>query len=149
MNISVKVTGLSLRITPTNGYSKEIIRSVLGIVFVTIHGYIITHEGSPITHKSGLKKGFLDACKDGKMPYGRKIPDGITFHDFMRTVKTNMAKACVAGVYREMILVHALTAMDRHYIVGDDESLHAAMDKYTAWLDHEFDQNVDQVQKTG
>jgi hypothetical protein len=86
---------------------------------------------------------------------GRKIPDGITFHDIRRTVKTHMLYAGVDKIYRDLILGHSLKGMDVHYLIPSDESIKMAMEKYTVWLDTKIseaqyfvDQNVDQ-NKTG
>ncbi len=46
-----------------------------------------------------------------------------------------------------MILGHSLQGMDIHYMAPDDETLKAAMDKYTMWIDDQIvnvDQSVDQ-----
>ena len=71
----------------------------------------------------------------------------MTMHDFRRTVKTNMARAGVGDVFRNVILGHAMQGMDKHYISLTDDDLRNAMDTYTAWLDREaanVDQTVDQ-----
>ncbi len=67
-----------------------------------------------------------------------------------------MLKAGVEKEYRDTILGHSLKGMDKHYIVIDDKSLTAAMDKYTRWIDEKFksifsnvDHTVDQMQKNG
>ena len=44
--------------------------------------------------------------------YGEKTPNGITFHDMRRTVKTNMLNAGVDKTYRDMILGHRLQNVD-------------------------------------
>lgn len=69
------------------------------------------------------------------MPYGRKVQEGITFHDFRRTAKTFMLKAGVDKVYRDKILGHALQGMDKHYMVVEDEDLKRAMGIFTDYLD--------------
>jgi integrase len=102
---------------------------------------------------NSLKKQFPETCHRAKIPYGRKVEGGVTFHDLRRTVKTNMVTAGVDKVYRDTILGHSLKGMDIHYIVPSDEDLKAAMTKYTQWLDYQMkddsqdiDQNNDQVQ---
>ncbi|MBC8430950.1 MAG: hypothetical protein H8D96_03425 [Desulfobacterales bacterium] len=59
------------------------------------------------------------------------MPHGIIFHDFRRTVKTNMLNAGVDKVHRDLILRHSLKGMDVHYMALSDDSLKEAMDKYT------------------
>ena len=70
-----------------------------------------------------------------KVPYGRKVEGGATFHDIRRTVKTNMFYAGVDKVYRDLILGHSLKGMDVHYLSPSEEALRKAMDKYADWID--------------
>jgi integrase len=114
------------------------------------HPYVITYRGSRIAHKDGLKNSFKTACKNAKIPHGRKTENGIIFHDIRRTVKTNMLTAGVDKVHRDLILGHSLQGMDVHYMAPDDETLKEAMEKYTRWIDGQFqnvDQSVDQDEK--
>ena len=69
------------------------------------------------------------------IPQGRDEPDGLTFHDIRRTVKTNMLNAGVDKVHRDMILGHSFHGMDVHYMAPSEDDLHRAMAKYTEWLD--------------
>ncbi|MBW1693299.1 MAG: hypothetical protein JRJ41_03900 [Deltaproteobacteria bacterium] len=104
-------------------------------------------ETNPVAHKDGLKNSFKTACKNAKIPQGRKTPNGIIFHDIRRTVKTNMLTAGVDKVHRDLILGHSLQGMDVHYMAPDDETLKDAMEKYTRWIDDQIvnvDQSVDQ-----
>jgi hypothetical protein len=62
-----------------------------------------------------------------------------------------MASAGVDPAHRDTILGHSLQGMDAHYIAPNDNTLILAIEKYTAWLDHQIahvlasvDQNVDQ-----
>ncbi len=71
------------------------------------------------------------------------LPNGIIFHDIRRTVKTNMLAAGIDKVHRDLILGHSLKGMDVHYMAPDDDTLRDVVDKYTHWLDDQF-QNVDQ-----
>lgn len=98
-------------------------------------GYVLTYNGKPIKDKGGLKRSFKTACKNVNIPCGRKVPDGITFHDIRRTVKTNMVNAGVDKVHRDVILGHSLQGMDAHYMAPSEEDLQKAMEKYTKWLD--------------
>jgi integrase len=99
------------------------------------HNFVFTYKGKPITHKSGFKRSFITACSDAKIPYGRKEPNGITFHDIRRTVKTNMLNSGMDKAHRDMIIGHSLEGMDAHYLVPTEDSLTEAMDRYTRWLD--------------
>jgi integrase len=112
------------------------------------HGHIFTYNGQPIVNKVGAKKSFRTACKEVGVPYGRKEPDGITFHDIRRTVKTNMLAAGVDKAHRDMILGHSLQGMDAHYFSPTEESLKEAMERFTLWLDRKLEEasaNVDQT----
>jgi integrase len=124
------------------------VKSVLGSVPRALnHPYVITYRGSPIAHKNGLKGSFKTACKNAKIPHGRKTENGIIFHDIRRTVKTNMLSAGIDKVHRDLILGHSLQGMDVHYMAPDDETLKEAMEKYTRWIDNQIanvDQSVDQ-----
>jgi hypothetical protein len=129
---------------PINYHVKNVLDSVPRALN---HPYVITYRGSRIAHKDGLKKSFKTACKNAKIPRGRKTPNGIIFHDIRRTVKTNMLSAGVDKVHRDLILGHSLQGMDIHYMAPDDETLKEAMEKYTGWLDDQIanvDQSVDQ-----
>ena len=110
------------------------------------HDYIFTYGNKPITSDKGITKSFRTACKKAGIVYGKKLDGGLIFHDFRRTVKTYMVDAGVDKAYRDTILGHSLKGMDTHYIKPSEESLTAAMDKYTAWLDAQVEaklQNVD------
>ena len=98
------------------------------------HDFVFTYKGSSIA-EGGIKRSFKTACKNAGVPYGRKTLNGITFHDFRRTVKTNMLNAGVDKIYRDLILGHSLKGMDVHYLAPSEESLKHAMEKYTLWLD--------------
>ncbi|UCF83345.1 MAG: site-specific integrase, partial [Desulfobacteraceae bacterium] len=97
------------------------------------HDFVFTYKGQPISHKDSLKKSFKTACDDAGIPHGTKTPNGITFHDIRRTVKTNMLTAGVDKAHRDMILGHSLEGMD--YLIPTEDSLKEAMDRYTKWLD--------------
>ena len=89
--------------------------------------------------ENSLKKQFVETCQKADIIYGRKTPNGITFHDIRRSVKTYMLHAGVDKIHRDAILGHSLSGMDSHYIVVTDESLTKAMKKYTKWLDEQID----------
>jgi integrase len=113
------------------------------------HDFVLTFKNQPIKGTGGLKKSFQDACRRGKVTYGRKVAGGIIFHDIRRTVKTNMLNAGVDKVHRDLILGHRLQGMDAYYMAPSEEDLHSAMARYTGWLDNQIarktvDLNVDQ-----
>jgi len=136
---------------PINSHVKEVLDSVPRALK---HDYVFTFKGQPITHKDSLKRSFQTACKNAKIPYGQKTPNGVIFRDIRRTVKTGMADAGIDKVYRDTILGHSLEGMDAHYIVPSEDSLTKAMDQYTEWLNKQIedvflnvDQTVDQTTK--
>lgn len=69
----------------------------------------------------------------------RKTPDGVTFHDIRGSVKTNMLRAGVDKIYRDIFLGHSLQGMDRHYMSPSEDDLHRAMNKYNKWLDGQLE----------
>jgi integrase len=99
---------------------------------------VLTYLNEPIVTPGGLKNSFITACGKAGIPYGQHEPNGITFHDLRRTVKTNMLNAGVDKAYRDIILDHAPQGMDVHYLSPSEADLHRAMSKYTAWLDGEM-----------
>jgi integrase len=109
------------------------------------HGYVITYNGKRIRKKDGYKRSFITACKNAKIPCGRKAQNGIVFHDIRRTVKTNMLSAGVDKAHRDFILGHSLHGMDAHYLKPTDETLKEAMEKYTIWLNNQLEVNLENV----
>lgn len=100
------------------------------------HGYVFTYRGNAFA-EGGIKRSFKTACTNTKVSYGRKTENGLTFHDIRRTVKTNMLKAGVNKIYRDLILGHSLKGMDAYYIKPDDKDLKKAMDIYTVWFEEQ------------
>jgi integrase len=134
---------------PINRHVQEVLKNIPRAIN---HDFVFTYKGNPIRSKSGLNHSFKTACNQAGIPCGRKIPDGITFHDIRRTVKTNMLNAGVDKAHRDLILGHSLEGMDVHYIAPDEDTLTQAMEKYTRWLDDQIahalasvDHPVDQV----
>lgn len=123
---------------------KEVPRSIK-------HDYIFMYNGTELA-EGAVKKSFRTCCKNAQIPHGRKVQNGITFHDIRRSVKTNMLVAGINQVHRDVILGHTLKGMDVHYLVVNDEALTKAIDQYTKWFDDQVkaaisnnDQNVDQT----
>jgi integrase len=120
---------------PINHHVKDVLDSFPRAIN---HEFVFTHKGMPIRHKQGFKFILKSACKRAGVPYGRNTPNGFTFHDIRRTVKTNMLNAGVDKVYRDLILGHSLRGMDAHYLAPSEDSLKDAMNKYTRWLDDQI-----------
>jgi integrase len=115
---------------------------------LSIHGFVITYQGQPITSEGGCKKAFKTACERAIINRGRDVEGGLIFHDIRRTVKTSMVNAGIDQVHRDLILGHSLNGMDIFYMAPAEDDLAAAMARYTHWLDDQIanvDQTVDQV----
>jgi integrase len=137
------------KVIPMNCHVKEVLGSTLRILR---HDFVFTYQDTPISSPGGLKNSFKTACKRAGVPYGHEHPEGVTFHDIRRTVKTNMLNAGVDQVHRDVILGHSLHGMDAHYMSPSVEDLHRAMARYTEWLDGQFanvSQNVNNSIKKG
>ena len=112
-----------------------------------LHGFVITYNGQPLSSVGAVRHSMRSACKLAGIPYGRKAEAGIIFHDTRRTAKTNMVKAGVNKVYRDLILGHSLQGMDAHYISepGLEDELRQAGIFYSRWLQDQIEsvaQNV-------
>ena len=109
--------------------------------------YVFTYRGKQI--KGNTYAAFARACSKAGILHGREIEGGLTFHDLRTTFKTNMLRAGVDKVYRDLIVGHTLKGMDGRYLKPSDEDLRKVMEKYTAWVDAQL-QNVTQTvtQKT-
>lgn len=101
--------------------------------------FVFLYQGEPITWPQGVKTSLSRICKKVGIAYGRSQPDGITFHDLRRTVKTYMMQAGVDKALRDKILGHSPAGMDIHYIVPSEEALTEAMEKYTRWMDERME----------
>jgi integrase len=114
------------------------VKAVLGALPCPINRdlHVFTYLGEPVKE---CKRAFQSACKTASIPYGRDVPNGIDFHDIRATVKTNMLEAGVDKAYRDMILGHALQGMDAHYLRTVESRLTDAMERYTAWIDAQFE----------
>ena len=133
-------TGKSI---PINHNVKAVLASQIRALH---HDYVFTYGNKPVTSDKGITKSFQTACKKAGIVYGKKADGGLIFHDFRRTVKTYMVDAGVNKAHRDTILGHSLKGMDTHYVKPPEESLTAAMEKYTDWLDAKIEaklQNVD------
>jgi integrase len=111
------------------------------------HDYVLTYQGKPLISKGGFQVVLKKTCTKAGLPYGRKTPDGLTFHDIRRTVKTNMLNAGIDKSHRDIILGHTLQGMDIYYLSPSEDILKQAMDQYTRWIDDQIanvDQTVDQ-----
>jgi integrase len=130
------------RVIPLSQQVREVIDSLPR----HLHGYVITYKGKPLTGLPGVKGAMKTACREANLPYGKKTAGGIIFHDFRRSAKTNMVKAGVNKIYRDLILGHSLQGMDKNYIVeeGLEDELKQAMNLYSIWMVEQFPASVTQ-----
>jgi len=120
------------KVIPINHHVKRVLAHLPRVI---PRDFVLTYKNEPIGSHTGLKNSFSTACGKAGIPCGQLVPNGITFHDIRRTVKTNMLNAGVDKVHRDIILGHSLHGMDVHYMSPSEEDLHRAMTKYTEWLD--------------
>ncbi|HOO47101.1 MAG TPA: hypothetical protein PLM29_12770, partial [Deltaproteobacteria bacterium] len=73
---------------------------------------------------------------------GMKEDHGVRIHDMRGTWKLNAMEAGIDKVYRDRILGHSLTGIDKYYVEkrlkNREDLLTKAMDRYTTWLDEEI-----------
>ena len=139
------------KVIPINHHVKQVLVDLPRAIH---HDFVLTYQNEPIVTPGGLKNSFITACGKAGIPYGQHVPNGITFHDLRRTVKTNMVNAGVDQVHRDIILGHSLHGMDVHYMAPSEGDLHRAIARYTEWLDGQLvlqsvDHSVDQDPKKG
>ena len=110
------------------------------------HDFVFTYNGLSVKK---LRRSFENACKNAGIPYGQKIPGGLRFHDIRATFKTNMLRAGVDKVFRDVILGHSLQGMDARYLKPTDDDLRRAIEQYTEWFDSQAatDTTTDTSQK--
>jgi integrase len=123
------------KVIPMNHHVRRVLA---GLPRVIHHDFVLTYRHESILTPGRIERSFISACGKAQIPYGQKTPNGVTFHDIRRTVKTNMLNAGVDQVHRDIILGHSLHGMDVHYMAPSIEDLHRAMDRYTLWMDTQF-----------
>jgi len=131
---------------PMNHFVREVLE---GLPRHVHHDYVFTYKDNPIGHD--FRRSLRTACRKAGIPISSEDPDGFTFHDVRRTVKTNMLRAGMDKALRDTILGHSLEGMDEYYLKPSEEDLREAMARYTEWLETQIpkagesvDQSVDQ-----
>ncbi len=117
------------KLIPINHHVRQALESIPRTLE---HDNVFFYRGEPI---QDFRKSFEDLCCSVGIAHGRKVKNGMTFHDIRTTVKTNMLRAGIDKALRDTILGHSLRGMDAFYIKPDEEDLHQAMAKYTRWFD--------------
>lgn len=120
---------------PINAQVRKVFQAQRFVARLSDHDYVFTHQGRSLRN---FRRAMREGCKRAVIVYGREIEGGVIFHDFRRTVKTFMARAGIDKVYPDTILGHSLQGMDKNYLKPSDEDLHAAMERYTSWLQVEI-----------
>ena len=96
-----------------------------------VGGHVFTYEGQPV---QDIKKSFMSACKEAGLPYGRKVRDGLTFHDIRHSFSTYLRKAGIAIPVRMQITGHETDERDRRYDRVDLEDMQQAIDSLELYL---------------
>jgi integrase len=106
------------------------------------HNHIFTYRGNPIT--TNFKRSFASACEKAGIPHGRKVKNGITFHDLRHTYVTYMRKAGVAESVIMKITGHSTREMFIRYDKIDADDAKDAMERFSGYLNQSVHQSVDQ-----
>jgi integrase len=125
----------------------ETLKNILGKLPIGLHNdYVFLFRGKPIRD---IRDGFKKGCKDAGIPYGRKVQNGVIFHDLRHTAKTYMRKAGVDKNVRAVIFGHSINCdMDFRYYHVDESDLSDAIDRTETYLESFFvSQNVSQEDK--
>lgn len=95
--------------------------------------YIFLYKSLPV---KGIRASLQKACRLTGIPYGRRIKNGITFHDLRHTFVTNMRRAGVDETVIMKITGHSTREMfDRYNFVSDEEAT-VAMQKFGSFLNN-------------
>lgn len=93
--------------------------------------HVFLYNGKPI---KDIKTTFKTLCEKAKVPYGRKVKGGLTFHDLRHTFNTYMRKAGVDKEVIKAITGHNTDSMFTRYNKIDGDDISQAVDKYEDFL---------------
>ncbi len=80
--------------------------------------YVFKYRGQPV---KDVKTALKAACKNAKIPYGRNVPNGITFHDLRHSYGSYLMKQRTDFRTTQELLGHKDPKMTQRYThVGDD-----------------------------
>ena len=88
------------------------------------------------------------ACKEAKIPYGRNVKDGFTFHDLRHTFNTCMRRAEVTEGVIMKITGHSTREMFDRYDTKDENDLRNAVETVGVYLQN-LGQNLKTANKNG
>ena len=94
-------------------------------------GYVIQFRGKPV---KDIRTAIRNACKEARIPYGRNVKNGGTFHDLRHTFNTMMRKAGVDRNVTMTITGHSTEEMNKHYDTVDTEDMRLAIRQYENML---------------
>jgi integrase len=98
---------------------------------------VFTYNGKRI---KDIKESMRTACKRANIPYGRKVQNGITYHDLRHTFNTYARKAGIDKETIKAITGHASDAMFGRYNKVDSDDIQNAGPQYQQFVDHLVDQ---------
>ncbi|MBW2310184.1 MAG: site-specific integrase [Deltaproteobacteria bacterium] len=93
--------------------------------------HVFLYNGKPI---KDIKTTFKTLCEKAKVPYGRKVKGGLTFHDLRHTFNTNMRKAGVDKETIKAITGHNTDSMFTRYNKIDRDDIDQAVEKLEVFL---------------
>jgi integrase len=104
--------------------------AVLKNVPEAIHDkHVFLFRGKPVID---IRTALKSACVKAKIPYGRKVKNGFTFHDLRHTFNTNMRKAGVPESVIMEITGHTTKEMFDRYNTIDKADLKKAIEMFSA-----------------
>ena len=122
----------------------ELLQALRTIPRALHDNHVFLYRGKPL---KALGKSLKRACVKAKIPYGRKIKDGFTFHDLRHTFNTNMRKAGVQESVIMAITGHSTREMFDRYNTIDTEDTKKAVDQLEVFFQN-VTQNVKQAEKS-
>ncbi|HUV58827.1 MAG TPA: site-specific integrase [Desulfatiglandales bacterium] len=93
--------------------------------------HVFLYNGKPI---KGIKTTFKTLCEKAKVPYGRKVKGGLTFHDLRHSFNTYMRKAGVDKEVIKAITGHSTDSMFTRYNKIDRDDIDQAVEKLEVFL---------------
>jgi integrase len=126
---------------PFNHYVRGLLESLRKdkkVISINKTDRVFTYQGRPLSRD--IRKSLATSCKKAGIIFGQTVENGFRLHDIRASVKTHMLEAGVEKAYRDAILGHASTDMDRYYLRISDERLTESMAKYTLWLDGKIEE---------
>ena len=93
--------------------------------------HVFLYNGKPI---DDIKTTFKTLCEKAKVPYGRKVKGGLTFHDLRHSFNTYMRKAGVDKEVIKAITGHSTDSMFTRYNKIDRDDIDQAVEKLEVFL---------------